>query len=113
MQATGWPVANAPPSRAGELPLFIEQRNAEIAQDGGNVALPLEDRGVDPAPPLGLVSTNPHRDVVFHASGARLVLQGYQGKRQIIVLSVVGGDGSPQKAHIDRPVDDILNHLVG
>src|SRR5262249_35083958 len=77
------------------------------------LVLPFEDGCVNAPPPLGLISTDPHRDVVFHPCRAQLVLQWYHGKRQIIALSVIGGDRSPQKANIDRPVDNILNHLMG
>src|SRR5947207_12476533 len=101
-------IKRAAPSRAGEFPLLIEQRNAVIAQDGGYVALPFEDRGIDPAPPFRLAPADPHRDVILHSSRARLVLERHQGERQVIMLAEVAGDRSPQKADVDRTVDHVL-----
>src|SRR6516162_5713853 len=71
-------VIDASASRTGKFALFIEERNAVVAQDPGDVGLRLDDDGIDAPPPLWLAGAHTHCNVIGHASCIRLTFEGNQ-----------------------------------
>src|SRR5207245_1756193 len=90
MPTTSSAASLATASGCGErAALLVEERDAIVAQQSGDLALPVADRGVDAPSPIRLVGADAHGDVIVHARRSCLVGERRQVELQLPGLDVV------------------------